>query len=225
MFFVARVASIATATLTLAGLISLSTPSQAAEIVQPIMPVMQMVQSLTTAEVPATIAPQTTIEPNTQSVIAPDTDRTVVTPTEEAEAAMEFASLDAAVAAQDRAATDEATRCLAGAIYFEAKGEPLAGQLAVAEVILNRAKSGRYPPDVCSVITQRGQFSFVRGGKIPEIDTDRRSYRTAVAVARVALNDMWDSNASDAMFFNATHRRPSGGAIKVASIGNHVFYR
>ena len=49
----------------------------------------------------------------------------------------------AAVAAQDAADADEPTRCLAGAIYFEAKGEPIDGQLAVAEVIMNRAKSGR----------------------------------------------------------------------------------
>jgi len=225
MFFVARVASIATATLTLAGLISLSTPSQAAEIVQPIMPVMQMVQSLTTAEVPATIAPQTTIQTKTQSVIAPDTDRTVVTPTEEAEAAMEFASLDAAVAAQDRAATDEATRCLAGAVYFESKGEPLSGQLAVAQVILNRAKSGRFPPDVCGVVTQRGQFSFVRGGRIPSIDQARAAYRTAVAVARVAMADAWDSAAEHALYFNTPNRVPGARLRRVAMIGNHVFYR
>src|SRR6187455_3088204 len=61
-------------------------------------------------------------------------------------------------------------QCLAQAIYFEARGEPLAGQLAVGAVIVNRTTSGRYPSDYCSVVTQRGQFSFVHGGHIPSPD-------------------------------------------------------
>ena len=113
---------------------------------------------------------------------------------------------------------------MAGAIYFEAKGEPLPGQLAVAEVILNRTKSGRFPKSVCSVVTQPGQFSFVRGGRIPEV-AQNRQYQTAVAVARVALGDMWDSPAADAMYFHARRVAPSWGRKTVATIGNHVFYR
>lgn len=220
MFFVARVASIATATLTLAGLISLSTPGQAAEIVQPIAPMVQMVKSLTADEVPAPAVAQTA----TAVVTVP---QTTAAPTETVadDAEVEFASLDAAVAAQDRAAADEATRCLAGAIYFESKGEPLSGQLAVAQVILNRAKSGRFPPDVCGVVTQRGQFGFVRGGRIPSIDEARAAYRTAVAVARVAMADAWDSAAEHALYFNTPGRVPGARLQRVASIGNHIFYR
>lgn len=220
MFFVARVASIATATLTLAGLISLSTPGQAAEIVQPIAPMVQMVKSLTADEVPAPAVAQTA----TAVVTVP---QPTAAPTETVadDAEVEFASLDAAVAAQDRAAADEATRCLAGAIYFESKGEPLSGQLAVAQVILNRAKSGRFPPDVCGVVTQRGQFGFVRGGRIPSIDEARAAYRTAVAVARVAMADAWDSAAEHALYFNTPGRVPGARLQRVASIGNHIFYR
>lgn len=220
MFFVARVASIATATLTLAGLISLSTPGQAAEIVQPIAPMVQMVKSLTADEVPAPAVAQTATAVTTVH-------QTTAVPTETVtdEAEVEFASLDAAVAAQDRAAADEATRCLAGAIYFESKGEPLSGQLAVAQVILNRAKSGRFPPDVCGVVTQRGQFGFVRGGRIPSIDEARAAYRTAVAVARVAMADAWDSAAEHALYFNTPGRVPGARLQRVASIGNHIFYR
>ena len=136
----------------------------------------------------------------------------------------EFDTLAQAVAAQDSAAADEALQCLAGAIYFESKGEPLTGQLAVAEVIINRAKSGRFPSDVCAVVKQRGQFSFVRGGQIPTI-TKGASYRTAIAVAKVALASAWNSPADKALYFNTPDRRPSVRAIKVASIGNHVFYR
>ncbi|SFP56328.1 cell wall hydrolase [Sphingomonas rubra] len=139
--------------------------------------------------------------------------------------AVEFASLDAAVAAQDREVADEATRCLASAVYFESKGEPLPGQLAVAQVIINRAKSGRFPADVCGVVTQRGQFGFVRGGRIPSIDEERAAYRTAVAVARVALADAWDGAAETALYFNTPERAPAPRLRRVAMIGHHVFYR
>lgn len=135
-----------------------------------------------------------------------------------------FASLADAVAAQDGAIDDEHLRCLAGAIYFESQGEPLAGQLAVAQVILNRTRSGRYPANVCGVVKQPGQFSFVRGGEIPAIDTARAAYRTAVAVAKVALAKTWDAPAPRALFFNGA-RAGHSGSIRVAAIGNHVFYR
>ena len=143
-----------------------------------------------------------------------------------ADALTEYASLAAAVAAQDtpEGVSDE-LRCLAGAVFYEAKGEPLAGQLAVAEVIINRAKSGRFPKSLCGVVTQRSQFSFVRGGQVPAVNPSRADYRTALAVAQVALNDSWDSPASNAMFFHARYVRPGWSKQRVASIGNHVFYR
>lgn len=138
----------------------------------------------------------------------------------------EYASLSAAVDAQaiPADASDELD-CLAGAIYFESKGEPLSGQLAVADVIINRSKSGRFPSSICSVVKQPGQFSFVRGGRIPAIDTDRPAYRTAMAVAQVALGDSWDSPAPKALFFHAKRVSPGWGLKRVASIGHHVFYR
>jgi hypothetical protein len=136
-----------------------------------------------------------------------------------------YPTLAAAVAAQSQHDGDDAAiQCLAGAIYYEAKGEPLSGQLAVADVIINRSKSGRFPEDVCAVVTQRGQFSFVRGGRIPSIDESSRYYRTAVAVAKVALAEAWDGEAERALYFNRG-RAPAAGLRKVASIGNHVFWR
>src|SRR3546814_1614352 len=82
------------------------------------------------------------------------------------------------------------------------KGEPLSGQLAVANVIMNRVESGRFPSTICGVVTQRDQFSFVRGGKIPAIDTNRKAYRTAMAVAQVAMADDWSKDpAPEALFF------------------------
>uniref|UniRef100_UPI0035CC328D cell wall hydrolase n=1 Tax=uncultured Sphingomonas sp. TaxID=158754 RepID=UPI0035CC328D len=136
-----------------------------------------------------------------------------------------YGTLDAAVAAQPVPETmSDELQCMAGAVYFEAKGEPLSGQLAVAEVILNRSKSGRFPKGVCSVVTQPGQFSFVRGGHVPAI-AQTKQYRTAVAVARVALADAWDSPATGAMYFHARRVAPSWHRVQVAAIGNHLFYR
>ena len=158
-----------------------------------------------------------------------DTDTNPLTPpavpAAAASVAATFDSLADAVAAHHGDEADDAIRCLAGAIYFESKGEPLAGQLAVAEVILNRAASGRFPADVCGVVLQRGQFGFVRAGQIPTIDEDRPAYRTALAVARVALKDVWDSPAASALYFNTPGRRPASRAVKIAAVGNHVFYR
>ena len=137
----------------------------------------------------------------------------------------EFASLSEAVDAQNTAtAADRELRCLATGVYYESKGEPLAGQLAVANVILNRAASGRYPRSVCSVLTQRGQFSFVRGGRLPTPPNDR-AWRRALAVAQVAERDLWESPVPEALFFHANYVSPNWGRPRVAAIGNHIFYR
>jgi len=115
--------------------------------------------------------------------------------------------------------------CLATGIYFESKGEPLAGQLAVGEVIANRADSGRFASTFCGVLLQRGQFSFVRGHKIPSVSHSNRQWQTAVAIAKIVDQDLKDSAASNALFFHARRVSPGWHLKRVASIGNHVFYR
>lgn len=217
MTILQRAATIAAMSFALAGLIG-SSPSLATEldhgltIAAPSAPGLIPAVAVTPA---VTFAPaQAVVQPLPTAPATPATD-----------VPSEFDTLDAAVAAQDAAIADDALRCLAGAIYFEAKGEPLSGQLAVADVILNRTKSGRFPGDVCGVVKQPGQFSFVRGGSIPSIDADRAGYRTAVAVAKVALRAAWANPASEALFFHARSVAPGWGMRKVASIGNHVFYR
>jgi spore germination cell wall hydrolase CwlJ-like protein len=137
-----------------------------------------------------------------------------------------YATLTDALADQDIPdQIDGDLRCLAEAVYFEAKGEPLAGQLAVAKVILNRTESGRFPKSVCSVVKQAGQFSFVRDGVVPSVSTSTGAFRTAVAIAQVAMNDAWDSPASGALYFHARRVSPGWRMTRVASIGNHIFYR
>jgi spore germination cell wall hydrolase CwlJ-like protein len=118
-------------------------------------------------------------------------------------------------------------RCLAQAVYFESRGEPLAGQLAVAKVVINRASSGRYPPDYCAVITQRAQFSFVRNGRIPAADESSEAWRRAKAIAQIAHQDLWQSEARDALFFHANYVNPSWARRKtqLARIDTHIFYR
>ena len=116
-------------------------------------------------------------------------------------------------------------KCLAGAVYFESKGESLEGQLAVARVIINRAKSGRFADSLCGVVYQPSQFSFVRGGSMPAIPQASKSWREAVAIAQIAMADSWDSKAEGALFFHARRVSPAWGKAKLASIDNHIFYR
>lgn len=116
-------------------------------------------------------------------------------------------------------------KCLAGAVYFESKGESLEGQLAVARVIINRVKSGRFADSMCGVVYQPSQFSFVRGRAMPPIRTGSESWREAVAIAQIAMDDSWDSSAEGALFFHARRVSPGWGKAKLASIDNHIFYR
>ena len=74
---------------------------------------------------------------------------------------------------------DDQANCIATAVYFEARGESLEGQLAVARVVMNRAASGKYPPDWCGVVKQPAQFSFVRHGEFPWIDTSSAAWARA----------------------------------------------
>ena len=121
----------------------------------------------------------------------------------------------------------EQMRCLAGAVYFESRGEPLAGQLAVAQVVINRSEDRRWPASYCGVVYQRSQFSFVRGGQMPNINTSSSAWNRAKAVARIAHDGMWESEAADAVYFHASYVRPSWSRAKtrLAQIDTHVFYR
>lgn len=116
--------------------------------------------------------------------------------------------------------------CLATGIYFESKSEPLAGQLAVGKVIANRAQSGgRFPPTYCGVLFQRGQFSFVHGRALPNVPRSSHQWQTAVAIAKIVDQGLKDSAVGNALFFHARYVSPGWRLKRVASIGNHIFYR
>jgi len=124
---------------------------------------------------------------------------------------------------------DEQTNCLATAVYFEARGESLEGQLAVARVIMNRAASGKYPTDWCSVMKQPWQFSFVnpRSGSYPSIDARSASWAKAQGIARLAVTNVVPSVSPDVLWYHATYVAPSWGRrLNLAQrIGTHIFYR
>lgn len=135
------------------------------------------------------------------------------------------ASLQSMVAAADHADPDSADlRCIATGVYYESRSESLEGQLAVAHVIINRANSGRFASTPCGVLTQRGQFSFVRGGVLPTPPATQQ-WRTAVAIARIASAQQWPNAAPGAMFFHASRVSPGWNRPRVARLGNHIFYR
>lgn len=120
---------------------------------------------------------------------------------------------------------DSEEQCLAGAVYFESKGESLPGQLAVARVVMARAKSGRFPSSLCGVVYQKSQFSFVRGNSMPRIDTGGIHWRNAVAISKIALNDAWKSPVEGALFFHARRVAPGWRLTRLGTVDNHIFYR
>jgi N-acetylmuramoyl-L-alanine amidase len=138
----------------------------------------------------------------------------------------DLASLVATYIAGD--VLDEEGACLATAVYFEARGETLDGQLAVAQVVMNRAQSGRYPTSWCAVVKQRAQFSFVRaGGRFPAIRADCPQWARAQAIARIATKRLVASLSPDVLWYHANYVAPSWGRRlnRVSQIGAHIFYR
>jgi len=121
---------------------------------------------------------------------------------------------------------DEQGNCLATAIYFEARGESLEGQLAVADVVLNRAASEKYPDTWCEVVKQPWQFSFVRNGRFPAI-TDGAAWARAQGVARIAMADVMRQLPNDVLWYHADYVSPSWGhrLNYVEKIGVHMFFR
>lgn len=120
---------------------------------------------------------------------------------------------------------DSEARCLATAVFFEARSESLAGKLAVARVVINRARSGRFPTSLCGVVTQPGQFSFVRRGQMPAVVGSAAQWSSCAAIANIALKDSWKSEAEGALFFHARRVSPSWGRKVFAQVDNHLFYR
>ncbi|WP_458390298.1 cell wall hydrolase [Sphingomonas sp. F9_3S_D5_B_2] len=121
----------------------------------------------------------------------------------------------------------EEANCIATAVYFEARGEALEGQMAVARVIMNRAASGRYPASWCAVVKQHAQFSFVRDGQFPAIDANSDAWAKAQGITRLAMANVIPSLSNDVLWYHASYVAPSWrrNLREVEHIGAHIFYR
>lgn len=121
--------------------------------------------------------------------------------------------------------------CLALNIYHEARGEPIYGQLAVAEVTMNRVDSPKFPNDICAVIQQSNangcQFSWWCDGK-SDRPTDKEAWRQSQIVANAYLaHGNYIDLVGDATFYHADYVKPywADKFSKVKKVGRHVFYR
>ncbi|MAH30074.1 MAG: hypothetical protein CL959_05290 [Euryarchaeota archaeon] len=117
--------------------------------------------------------------------------------------------------------------CLALNVYFEARGEDLASQYAVAEVTLNRVASPDFPDEICEVVWQRKQFSWTHDGKSDK-PKDKRAWRRAVSVAGFALeDDGYNVVGYSALFYHADYVRPYWAKTyeRVGKVGRHIFYK
>lgn len=118
----------------------------------------------------------------------------------------------------------ESMKCLTEALYFEARGEPVKGQRAVAEVILNRVDHPSFPKSVCGVVNQRGQFSY-KGGSLRMRDGNAAA--RAARIAAEALAGAPRTLTGGATYFHTAQVRPSWSKrfTRTARIGAHIFYR
>ena len=123
--------------------------------------------------------------------------------------------------------------CLSSAIYFEARGESYRGQVAVAQVVMNRVKYPLYPDTICGVVFQnqswrdRCQFSFACDGK-PERVTDPKAWTRAQEITQKVINGkIYLPEVANATHYHANYVHPGWARRmqKLTTIGTHIFYR
>ena len=126
--------------------------------------------------------------------------------------------------------------CMAQAIYFESRGEPLVGQLAVGLVVKNRSDSDLFPNDICDVVYQgprdsrgnplrnRCQFSWYCDG-IPEKISDTSKWEQSIFVSKLIMYDKIFDFTDGSLYFHSTSVSPNWKLKKTGLIGNHIFYK
>jgi N-acetylmuramoyl-L-alanine amidase len=125
----------------------------------------------------------------------------------------------------DTASLDPELECMAKVVRHEAANQSRQGQRAVAEIMMNRARSGRFPATICGVANQPGQF-FDTASYNPRRDTPQ--WQTAVAVSREVIAGQGENVASGAYFYHAAYQAPTRffrSRQQVLAMGDHVFYR
>lgn len=120
----------------------------------------------------------------------------------------------------------DSQHCVASVIYYEALGESREGKIAVASVVMNRVKSGKYASTPCGVIYQKGQFSWIN----PRYRTriyDARMWQESLNIAQLVLSGQVRDNTNGALYFHNYRVHPSDIRSRriVARIGRHVFVK
>ena len=123
-------------------------------------------------------------------------------------------------------------RCLATAIYFEARGEPLRGQIAVGQVILNRVRSPMFPQTICGVVYQGQmhpgcQFSFACDGQSDNPRNDAQWALAQSVAKKIMAGELWLPEIGYSTYYHANYVRPDwvGDMNKIDKIGRHIFYK
>ena len=126
--------------------------------------------------------------------------------------------------------TDQEVGCLAQTIYFESRGEPAGGMLAVGHVVLNRSRDPSFPHGICAVVNQRGrdgrcQFSFACDGK-SDRPKNGADWAQSVTLAKAIYAGRTTDPTRGALWFHRASARPDWGpgVRRTARIGRHVFY-
>jgi len=156
--------------------------------------------------------------------------KTVISPPKDSELAVRLSR--SWIDSQPKASGSAQWRCLAEALYFEARGESVKGQFAVAEVIRNRVNSTRYPSNYCAVINQgtgrkfQCQFTYTCDGH-KEIIAEPRAFVRVAKVARLVLDGKAPELTDGATHYHTTAVRPRWSRVfaRTAHIGVHYFYR
>ena len=132
----------------------------------------------------------------------------------------------------------ESIVCLALNIYFEARNQPIEGQIAVSQVVLNRVKSNKYPDTICAVVKQsrthasghpvknKCQFSWYCDG-LSDKPKDKDAYRWAITLSDyILITENIDSYVGKSTHYHANTVRPVWALSKqtLAIIGDHIFY-
>lgn len=135
---------------------------------------------------------------------------------------------------------ETALMCMATNIYHEAKNQPMAGQIAVAQVVMNRVKDNRYPDNVCDVVKQgltykngkvvlgKCQFSWYCDGKKDDVNKKSEKWRNSLRYASMVITNRITLDITEgATHYHATYVRPAWARTKTKTvrINRHIFYR
>lgn len=129
---------------------------------------------------------------------------------------------------------DRKVECMTRNIYYEASHEPPEGKIAVAQVVMNRAASGKFPDDVCQVIAQKTvfhstvvcQFTWLCDGSVQRRTINPAMWEESrVAAKKVLLEGFRLPSLENALFYHADYVNPRWRLDEVARIGRHIFYQ